>query len=369
MGPRKSPTPGVVAAAFAGVRRACYAAHDSLTLRRAIGARLATALQPTAWSLGITDPATGLLVHRSTNAVPSSLSRDYLVTVYPGEEAIRLIDMARTRTPTLVTRSPAVGELLAGAGFAHRLLAAFSVGDTLWGAGWLMRERGSRPFDDAEARLVERLAPHIGRALRHASLIDAALATPASGSALGDSEPDTPGVLTLDASGIPLARTAAATAILEDLADEGQHSDVPGVLGGALAQLRWRHSHASQDTESPLRGALRVRGRSRRWYTLHASLTEPGVTGEAITVVVLTPAPRAPSANSLVLRYQLSARESDILLRVARGESTKEIVAALGISAYTVQDYVSRASEKLGVRGRRELVARLFRDAFGEHAR
>jgi DNA-binding CsgD family transcriptional regulator len=367
VGPRGKPPPGVIAAAFAGVRRACYAAHDSLTLRRAIGERLAAALRPTAWSFAVTDPATGLVVHRATDAVPSSLSRDYLLTVYPEEEATKLIDMARARTATLTAQSTAVRELLAGAGLGHRLLAAFSVGETLYGAAWVMRERGGRPFDESEARLMRRLAPHVGRALRHASLIEAALAAPPPGSSLTDAAADAPGVLTLDARGTILVRTPAAAAILDDLADdERTRSDVPGALGGALAQLRWRHLHASQDTASPLGGALRVRGRSGRWYTLHASLTEPGIAGDAVTVVVLAPTPRPPTANGLVSRYGLSARESDVLLRVARGESTKELVAALGISAYTVQDYVTRASEKLGVRGRRELVARLFRDAFGD---
>ena len=367
MGRRGTPAPGVVAAAFAGARRACYAAHDSLTLRRAIGERLSAALRPTAWSLAVTDPATGLVVHRATDAVPSSLSRSYLFTVYPDEEATRLVDMAQARTPTLTTKSPAVSDLLDGAGFAHRLLAAFSVGNTLYGAGWVMRERGARPFDDGETRLVRRLAPHVGRALRHASLIEAALAAPTSAPSFADAAPESPGVLMFDARGTAVVRTDAAVAILDDLADdERSRSDVPGALGGVLAQLRWRHAHASRDPESSLGGTLRARGRSGRWYTLHASLTEPGAAGDSVTVVVLAPTPRPPTARGLVSRYGLSARESDVLLRVARGESTKELVAALGISAYTVQDYVSRASEKLGVRGRRELVARLFRDAFGD---
>ena len=230
-----------------------------------------------------------------------------------------------------------------------------------------MRARGDRPFDESDARFVRRLAPHIGRALRHASLVEAALTPPSGGTPATDGTSDAPGVLTLDARGVTLVRTAAAEAILEDLSDDDRsRSDLPGALAGVLTQLQWRHTRASLDTESPLGGALRVRGRSGRWYTLHASLTEPGPTGDAVTVVVLAPAPRPPTATLLVSRYGLSARESDVLLRVARGESTKELVSALGISAYTVQDYVSRASEKLGVRGRRELVARLFRDAFGD---
>lgn len=61
----------------------------------------------------------------------------------------------------------------------------------------------------------------------------------------------------------------------------------------------------------------------------------------------------------------------EALARVARGQGTKEIAAALGLSSYTVQDYVRRACEKVGVRTRRELAARLYVDAAGDrpHAR
>jgi DNA-binding CsgD family transcriptional regulator len=354
------------AAAFAGVRRACYAALDTVALRRTVGERLAAALRPTAWSLAVTEPLTGLVVHRAADGVPPSMSRQYLLTTYPDEEAVRLIDMARTGTPTLVTRSSSVDALLAGEGFGHRLLAAFAYGGTLWGAGWLMRERGQPPFTLEEERLVRRLTPHVARALRRASLGAAAGDAARADAAGAEALPDTPGVLTFDARGALILRSASAAALLDDLADaERVRADVPGVVGGVLAQLRWRHARAALDAASPLGGSLRARGRSGRWYTLHASLTEPGPCGDAATVVVIAPAQAPPTADALGARYGLSAREGDVLLRVARGESTKDIVASLGISAHTVQDYVSRASEKLGVRGRRALVARLFRDEFG----
>jgi DNA-binding CsgD family transcriptional regulator len=47
---------------------------------------------------------------------------------------------------------------------------------------------------------------------------------------------------------------------------------------------------------------------------------------------------------------------------VAQGASTKDVSQALYISEYTVQDYLSNAFDKVGVRGRRALLKRLFFD-------
>ena len=47
---------------------------------------------------------------------------------------------------------------------------------------------------------------------------------------------------------------------------------------------------------------------------------------------------------------------------VAQGASTKEISQTLYVSEYTVQDHLSNAFDKVGVRSRRALVKRLFFD-------
>ena len=49
---------------------------------------------------------------------------------------------------------------------------------------------------------------------------------------------------------------------------------------------------------------------------------------------------------------------------VVRGEPTKRIAHQLGLSTHTVQDYLDKACDKVGVRGRKALVSRLFRDGF-----
>ncbi|MDD9932001.1 MAG: FHA domain-containing protein [Myxococcales bacterium] len=53
---------------------------------------------------------------------------------------------------------------------------------------------------------------------------------------------------------------------------------------------------------------------------------------------------------------QLSKREREVLVLVARGHTSREIAERLGLSVKTVEGYRARISDKLGLRGRAELV-------------
>jgi DNA-binding CsgD family transcriptional regulator len=61
--------------------------------------------------------------------------------------------------------------------------------------------------------------------------------------------------------------------------------------------------------------------------------------------------------------YGLTKREREVVDLVVRGASTKQISASLYISEYTVQDHLSSVFEKVGARGRRALVKRLYLDS------
>jgi DNA-binding NarL/FixJ family response regulator len=52
----------------------------------------------------------------------------------------------------------------------------------------------------------------------------------------------------------------------------------------------------------------------------------------------------------------LSDREREVLVRIARGFSNKEIAAELSLSVKTVETYKARVAEKLGLRSRVDIV-------------
>jgi DNA-binding CsgD family transcriptional regulator len=97
---------------------------------------------------------------------------------------------------------------------------------------------------------------------------------------------------------------------------------------------------------------------------LRASLAEPDAAGERAAVVVVRPAVPREVATLLTRLYGLSAREREVVAAVARGESTKEIAAALGVSPHTVLEHLDRACGKIGARGRKALLAKLFFDGY-----
>lgn len=67
--------------------------------------------------------------------------------------------------------------------------------------------------------------------------------------------------------------------------------------------------------------------------------------------------------GQLARERNLSGREYEVLAATARGESTKQIGYALGISANTVAYYWAQIFRKLGCRSQIEVMALLFRRA------
>jgi DNA-binding CsgD family transcriptional regulator len=88
--------------------------------------------------------------------------------------------------------------------------------------------------------------------------------------------------------------------------------------------------------------------------------SRPGRPAE--TVVVISNAGPKEVARLRKSIYGLSPREQEIADLVVRGLSTRQISKTLYISEYTVQDHLKNVFGKVGVKGRRELVKRLFLD-------
>ena len=72
------------------------------------------------------------------------------------------------------------------------------------------------------------------------------------------------------------------------------------------------------------------------------------------------PIPAAQIGSLLLSAYGLTGAQSRVVALVISGHSTRQIVQELHISANTVQEHVTAAFDKFGVRSRRELVAALL---------
>lgn len=340
--------------AVRSVKRACYAGLDSVALRQEVARRSAVVLPREASALVAIDPETGLFAHGWMEAVPDGLVRNYMTYFYP-LEITDYLDLSRSgRTTTTFNPEPFL-EMLRGEGLGDRARTALCSEGRLWGSWCVFREPGANRFTDREIRFLRAVAPHIGYGMRSAAILDAARpARDASG-------PNSPGVVVLDARRRVSLRSGPAAAHLDDLASVGTQTErFPYAVLSLLARLDAAHAGAAVSLDV----SVRAQGRSGEWYVLRASLAEPDAAGESAAVIVIEAATAPAHSLTLSHMYGLTPREHEVVLLVVRGESTKRIAARLCLSPYTVQDHLGSACEKVGVRGRKALMAKLWQDGY-----
>jgi DNA-binding CsgD family transcriptional regulator len=198
----------------------------------------------------------------------------------------------------------------------------------------LYREPGAPVFSAAEKHFLSTLAPHLAAGVRRALL---------AGEAADPDYGDAPVALVLDPAGELVSATPGADVLLATL---------PGGEGGSLpTAVRAVAAAAREDGGG---AQVRVRGRDRRWVTIHGGALGTG------TSVVLEVAHPGRLQTLLMALHDLTARERDVTGLVLEGCSTREIAARLVLSEHTVQQHLKAVFEKVGVRSRRDLVARVF---------
>ena len=285
-----------------------------------------------AYCASTTDPATRLITHAEADGLGApeggpggGRGNVFLDRLYFEERLDQLAALLRARRPAATLAEITAGaperslrhrELLGPLGFAHEVSGVFTDGG-LWGSLDLIRRADRPDFGPREVRLLRRVAPHVGAGLKAAALRARAAA--------GGDGPAAPGVLTLAPDGRVLSATPAAALWLADLEDlhpawrDGAPPVPVRMVAGAL-----RRALAPAGGGDP--GAVprvRVRGRSGRWLTLYASLTEPAADRPGETVVVIAPAPPDEVAWLNAAAYGLSGREAEVIERIARGFSTR----------------------------------------------
>ena len=138
----------------------------------------------------------------------------------------------------------------------------------------------------------------------------------------------------------------------------------PGSRMHNIAQL----GRIIEDVQPDLVPRVRLRTASSHWLVLHASRLS-GQSAQRHIAVIFEVARPTEVAPLIVLAYDLTKRESEILQSVVRGLSTAEIAEIFHISSNTVQDHLKSVFTKCGAGSRGELVARLFFDHFAPSLR
>lgn len=235
-------------------------------------------------------------------------------------------------------------------GFGDELRLVFRDRGQVWGGAALFRDSVTGVFDEGDVALLAELSAPMSMGMRAGLLSRYA----ASAETVGG-----PAVILVGADDTVQQMSAGAEARLEDLVGSTSPGEAAGVVSSLVGAAR-RYAAGLEPT--PPR--CRVRSRSGMWLVLHASpmSARNGVTGD---VVVTVDEARPPEIVPLVVAaFDLTPREREVTQLVLQGVDTKEIAGTLHVSTYTVQDHLKAVFDKVGVRSRRELIARIYFDQY-----
>ena len=343
--------------ATALVRR-CYAGLDADGLREEVLGRLRGMLSVDAAFFATVDPMTLLFTSAFIEEPLGAATPLFLENEFGREDVNKFAALAEAADPVASLdrathghrpASPRYRQIMGPLGLGDELRSALVTKNGCWGALCLHREDAEHGFDAADIDLVRRVSPHVAEGLRRALTIGAVAAIGA--------EATVPGVIVLDADLGVVSISQEAERWLAEIGPPAWPgtSELPiPVYSAAAALVRLENGPATAQPPA----AVGLRSRAGRWLSLHASRLR-GPSGPQIGVVI-EPTPAAHVSTLLLNAYGLTAAQSRVVALVVRGHSTRQIVTELHISANTVQEHVTAAFEKFGVRSRRELVAAML---------
>lgn len=348
----------------------CYAGLDSRTLRIEVFERLQRAVPHVVYWCATTDPETLLYTSAVMRGITPSVIPAFLNNEFYGTDVNTFTELARRRTPVSTLydatrgeprRSARFREILEPVGLGNEMRVALRAGKSVWGAVCLHRELRGPDFTAPEVAFVSQITPHLATGLRVAALLRAADEPDVVDTPLSES----PGLVVLADDLSLVALTPAAEWRLAEIGDWPRGDELPQSVYGVAARLQTLERQQRERASGRSGGMAlmapraRVRGRSGQWLALHASrLTGAAAAGQI--AVVIEPARPAEVASLTLLAYALTEREAQVARLVLQGASTGAISEALTISELTVQQHLKAIFDKVGVRSRRELVARIF---------
>jgi DNA-binding CsgD family transcriptional regulator len=251
-----------------------------------------------------------------------------------------------------IARSHRMGDFMRPRfGFGDEVRLVFRDGKQAWGAMALFRGPDDAPFGGEDISFLASLSTAFARGVRAGTV--ARLAAAPQPTVTG------PAVLIVGSDGDIVQASMGAEQRMADLCATEPTNTVPSSVSALVGSAR---RFARGDATAPLRS--RARGASGMWLVLHASPLTSSAGRDGDVVVTIEEA-RPPEVVALVVAaFDLTARERDVTQLVLQGMDTKEIAAALHLSAYTVQDHLKSVFDKADVRSRRELISRVYFDQY-----
>jgi DNA-binding CsgD family transcriptional regulator len=308
-----------------------------------------------AWALLTADPETFLPTGGVIEGFPSGMCPAAWENELRDPDFNKLNVLARSHDPVAtladatdgeLERSPRYRRIYRPMELVDELRGAFRIGSSYWGHVLLVRDG---VFGPNEVHLVREQVPQIARGLRNSVIRSSRIAAQ-----------HPPAVLVLGADGTVEWLSDGADAWVNDLATDGGAVGLPTVITVAVARAR-----AGRATRASIRG----RGRSGSWFIVDAAPLEACHAAEGShgggdphtkLAVTVRPAQSHELLSILLERHELTDRELEIVLGLARGHATKEIADQLYISAHTVRDHIKTIFNKVDVNSRGELVGKLF---------
>ncbi len=335
----------------------CYAGLGAAGLREDILRRLRRMMSVDAAFFATVDPMTLLFTSAAADEPLGAATPLFLQNEFGREDVNKFAGLAESADPVASLDRATFGqrpasaryrEIMGPLGLGDELRAALITKNRCWGVLCLHREDASHGFDAREIDLIRRISPHLAEGLRRAVTVGPVAASSASASAAA------PGIIVLDANLAVMSMSQEAEQWLAEIteADWPPASELPIPVYAAAARLA-RLEQGPATVPPP--ATVRLRSRTGRWLSLHASRL-CGPPAPQIGVVI-EPTPAAHVSSLLLSAHGLTQAQSRVVALVIRGHSTRQIVGELHISANTVQEHLTAAFDKFGVRSRRELVA------------
>lgn len=139
---------------------------------------------------------------------------------------------------------------------------------------------------------------------------------------------------------------------------ERRARELARALHMAHRRAGWNSSGRTGDFELPAFSDVRTQNGS---YTLRVSLLPVALFApdQVVLVAIERHGITLPAASALRSQFGLTARESQVALRLALGDTDAELALRLGVSPHTVRHHAERIFLKLGVHSRKALALHL----------